>query len=237
MKLTKKQMRKGFTLVELLVVIAIIAVLAGLATPAILKAKKSADKAKTINNAKQIGIAMTEFDSQYGEFPSDETRQLLEDEGSEVPIGNTANDYLAQLLISKILDSEKVFYAKGVRGVREGDDVFNTRDKALEKSENGFGYIMLNDGTALSQSYGSSAIPVICAPLKSGGIDPVFDAGAYNNEYVYLKLDSSVGTGKVNEAGKALLKGQGKTTIMTTGEDTIWGSTDQPIVRPPAAIQ
>ena len=51
MKLTKKQMRKGFTLVELLVVIAIIAVLAGLATPAILKAKKSADKAKTISNA------------------------------------------------------------------------------------------------------------------------------------------------------------------------------------------
>ncbi|MDB4512561.1 prepilin-type N-terminal cleavage/methylation domain-containing protein [bacterium] len=74
-------MRKGFTLVELLVVIAIIAVLAGLATPAILKAKKSADKAKTISNAKQIGIAMTEFDNQYGEFPSDVTRDLLEDEG------------------------------------------------------------------------------------------------------------------------------------------------------------
>ena len=236
MKLTKKQMRKGFTLVELLVVIAIIAVLAGLATPAILKAKKSADKAKTISNAKQIGIAMTEFDNQYGEFPSDETRDLLEEEGEEVPIGDSANDYLAQLLISKVLDSEKVFYAKGVRGVREGDDVFNTRDKTLEKSENGFGYIMLNDGTGLSQSYGQSSIPVVCAPLKSGGIDPVFDEGAYNNEYVYLKLDSSVGTGKIKD-GKALLKGQGKTTLTTNGEGTMWGSTDQATVRAPAAIQ
>lgn len=141
MKLTKKQMRKGFTLVELLVVIAIIAVLAGLATPAILKAKKSADKAKTISNAKQIGIAMTEFDNQYGEFPSDVTRDLLEDEGEEVPIGDSANDYLAQLLISKFLDSEKSFYTKGVKGAREGDDVFNTRDRILEKGENGFAYI------------------------------------------------------------------------------------------------
>ena len=113
MKLTKKLMRKGFTLVELLVVIAIIAVLAGLATPAILKAKKNADKAKTINNAKQIGIAMNEFDSSYDSYPSEDTRIQLEEEGAEVPSGDDANAYFAQLIVGLSTDSEKIFYAKG----------------------------------------------------------------------------------------------------------------------------
>ena len=43
---------KGFTLVELLVVIAIIAVLAGIATPLILKAQKAGDRTKALANAK-----------------------------------------------------------------------------------------------------------------------------------------------------------------------------------------
>ncbi|MDG1669781.1 MAG: prepilin-type N-terminal cleavage/methylation domain-containing protein [Akkermansiaceae bacterium] len=235
MKLTKKQMRKGFTLVELLVVIAIIAVLAGLATPAILKAKKSADKAKTVSNAKQIGIAMMDFDGTYGEFPSDGTRKELESIGEEVPSGDSANDYFAQLLINDSVDSEKIFYAKGVRGVKEGDNVFkNQPDKILEKSENGFGYFMYDDKTALSSSDASSC-PLVCAPLKSGGPNPVFDENAYAGEYVYLQLDSSVVTGKIKD-GRALLKNQGMKTITTTGEGSMW-ETAQPVVMPPAAIQ
>ena len=235
MKLTKKQMRKGFTLVELLVVIAIIAVLAGLATPAILKAKKNADKAKTINNAKQIGIAMMDFDSTYQEFPSDDTRKELESIGEEVPSGDSANDYFAQLLINKSTDSEKIFYAKGVRGVKEGDNVFkNQPDKILEKSEVGFGYFMVSDNLPLSSSDASS-LPLVCAPLKSGGPDPIFDENAYAGDYVYLQLDNSVVTGKIKD-GKALLKNQGLKTITTTGEGSMWEDMT-PVVKPPAAIQ
>lgn len=217
---------------ELLVVIAIIAVLAGLATPAILKAKKNADKAKTINNAKQIGIALNDFDSTYDSYPSEDTRTALEDLGAEVPDGDTANDYFAQLIISQATDSEKIFYAKGVRGVTEGDDVIKSRDDVLKAGECGFGYVMLAGNEALSASYTRSSTPLAVAPLKEGGTDPTFDEKAYNGEYVYLRGDNSVGTGTLDKRGegKAMIKG-GK-TLFTVGDDTIWEE-DQPDVKMP----
>lgn len=231
----KKTLHKGFTLVELLVVIAIIAVLAGLATPAILKAKKNADKAKTISNARQIGIALSEFDNSFGSYPSDDTRQTLEDEGVDVPDGDTSNAYLAQLIVSKAIDGEKIFYAKGVRGSKEGDDITNSRDKVLEKGECGFGYVMLADNEALSASYSTSATPLVVAPLKEAGIDPVFETNAYNNECVYLRGDSSVATNRLTEEGKATLTGQRGKNLFSVGDDTIWED-DQPDVKGPDGI-
>ncbi len=50
--------RAAFTLIELLVVIAIIAILAALLFPVFARAKAAAGDAKTISNAKQLGIAM-----------------------------------------------------------------------------------------------------------------------------------------------------------------------------------
>jgi hypothetical protein len=48
-----------------------IAVLAGLAAPVILKQRHAADRTEVINNARQLNIAMIDFDSDYGSFPSD----------------------------------------------------------------------------------------------------------------------------------------------------------------------
>lgn len=61
--------QRAFTLIELLVVIAIIAVLIALLLPAVQAAREAARRAQCVNNLKQLGLAMANYESANSCYP------------------------------------------------------------------------------------------------------------------------------------------------------------------------
>ncbi|MDR3709219.1 MAG: DUF1559 domain-containing protein [Capsulimonadaceae bacterium] len=69
-KKVRKQRGIGFTLIELLVVIAIIAILAAILFPVFATAREKARQSTCLSNLKQLGLAMSQYTTDYDEtFP------------------------------------------------------------------------------------------------------------------------------------------------------------------------
>jgi prepilin-type N-terminal cleavage/methylation domain-containing protein len=228
---TKYPYARGFTLVELLVVIAIIAALAGIGVPVILKQQKKSAVAEALSNSKEIGMAMMNFDGDYGSFPSDATAKTVRDNtNTALNLGSaSSNDYFRQLIAASYIDSEKIFYAKTLY-THKPDNVL-TGAKCLENGEVGFGYIMASASEAQSSS-GNSSRPLLITPLLNAGADGQCELDTYDKKAIVFRLDHSAESVTVRPSDKQAMLGGGK-TLLQTGEDSVWGTDVTPIIKPP----
>lgn len=223
--------RPGITKLQVLFLVVIVIGLAGIIPPTILIKSKVSNKALGTNNAKEIGNALLTFVENYGSYPSDETKQqLFEDGFKELPHGNDANSYLAQLLASGAVDSESIFYIKNMKGIRKADNQFGTSESMLSKGENGFGYVMLKGDRPLKSP--GSIVPLVIAPLIADGSDPRFDPKPFADQYIYLTPDGAVSGGKISDDGIPIAKGRGKEGLFGAGKNSVFGK-DIPDVKMP----
>ncbi len=112
----KKQIKKksAFTLIELLVVIAIIAILAAMLLPALAAAKRKAQKINCVNNLKETGLAVHEWEGDNGDrypmavYSSD--GGALEYVSTSIANAKFLNPGMAFMVMSNELSTPKILY-------------------------------------------------------------------------------------------------------------------------------
>jgi hypothetical protein len=161
---------------------------------------KSRAFVRSVNNARQIGLALMEFENDYGSFPDEKTASMVTKNdprhGFDLS-GISSNALFRQLFAAGLAQTEQIFHAQ-VPGVRRPDDDISP-GKALEKGEVGFAII-----TSLS-SAGNPARPAVLAPLIPG--TKRFDPRPFGGDAILLRIDNSARRYKIHEDGHIYEKG------------------------------
>lgn len=164
--------------------------------------RKKADETQATNNARQIGVALFEFEIEYGRFPDETTiAEVKRQAGSDWALKSEAsNDLFKQLIVAGIAQSEEMFYAK-MEGTKKADNLVNAEANALARGECGFAYLPAGSATGLDQ-----ARPLAVAPLIPGTTR--FDPEALEGSAVVLRMDSTAQRYPISEDGRVLVNGR-----------------------------
>ncbi len=147
------------------------------------------------SNAKQIGLALLEFEAEYGAYPSAATVALVTTEnpthGYDLS-GISSNAAFLQILATGITQSEEIFYAR-IPGVIKPDN-FIIPGEALKKGEVGFSYI-----SGLTSAGTDPNTPIVLTPLIPGTTK--FDPKPFNGKAFVLHIDYSARTYDIHKDG------------------------------------
>lgn len=159
------------------------------------------EQKEAVRNARVIGLALFEFEMEYGIFPSDTAAVFVTESHPSHGLGLTGKSSNAmfrqliaagmfrQLFAAGFTQIEWVFYAK-VQNARKSDGI-TLPGKALEKGECGFAYI-----SGLS-SKEDPITPIVLSPMISGTTK--FNPESFRGKAVVLFTDGSARSYKIGE--------------------------------------
>lgn len=201
-------------------VISIIGVLGLLCAPLVVRSHRNEGQTEVVSNARQIGLALFEFETEYGSYPDETTiGKVRLNQVSDLELGTkSSNDFFRQLLASGIAGNEAIFYAKTFESPKKNRN--SGVNKVLEKGEVGFSYL-----SGLSAE-GSPSRPLVVTPLIPG--TDRFDAKMFDGKAVILKMDNSVISANINKDGHVLINGR---NVLDPGHP-IWGGKPWKLVWP-----
>jgi len=164
-----------------------------LIAPGVIRIQKLADLSEAKSNARSLGVALFEFDHEYGVFPNENTSAKIRavEKAIDRLSGKSSNSAFRQLVAADITHSETAFYAN-ISGTHEPDG-FIRASQALEKGEVGFSYI-----SGLS-SKDAPKTPLALTPLILG--TTIFDPKPFRGRAVVLYIDNSVTVHPIQEDG------------------------------------
>ncbi|MGC4015629.1 MAG: hypothetical protein QM755_14075 [Luteolibacter sp.] len=174
--------------------------LSGLVAPLLLRSQKKPNSTQALSNARQIGLALYDFDSDYGRFPDASTIPLVKS-ATHTTLdlkSGTSNDLFKQIIATDICTSEEIFYAK-VEGARKPDNVISSDAKILQRGECGFAYI------AGATSKCNPMRPLAVTPLIPGTLK--FDPKPFDGRAIILRADNSAGSYIIRKDGTVVAPG------------------------------
>lgn len=165
------------------------------------RGKRNPDRTQAISNARQLGMALFEFESDYGHFPEASTAQAVTDRNSSSwSLGDrSSNELFRQLMVAKIVPSEEIFYAR-FPGTKRPDGKQTAEADAIAAGECGFAYIL-----GASTRWGPNSRPIAVAPLIPGTLK--FDRKPFDGRAVVLRCDNSVQSYQLRGDGTAVAPG------------------------------
>ena len=165
-----------------------------LVAPPMMRTTNRGYQAEAINNARQIGLALLEFEMDYG-YPNGTTvaavTKRFPAHGFDLT-GSSSNALFRQLFAAELTYSELMFYAK-TKDCKKPDGII-TRGEALKRNEIGFSY-----NAGLTSTGADPLTPIVLTPLIPGTTK--FDPKPFDGKAIILHIDNSVRTYDIAKDG------------------------------------
>lgn len=194
--------------------LAVLGCLLVLAAPMVIRAPRAVERTMAISNAKQVGLALLEFDQEYGSFPSDATiAEVVRTTGSTLDFTDGSSNAMFRQLIAYGVPSEEIFYCSHPDGTRKPDNLMSP-GYALASGEVGYSYVY-----GLSSSMDRDT-PVLMSPVVAGTDDEFWadqkgrgSPKAFDGKAIILHVDNSVEALIIRPSDRKATVGGGVTVL------------------------